>query len=126
MQYDRAVRHKALDQAMRWNLIARNPADLVDAPHPEDRDIRPPGEEQSLRVLHAAESDRLYTLYALVWATGMRQGELLGLSRVDVNWEGGALAAHNHDPRAGACRTPRASRPPDLRETGGRRPVGGA
>ena len=34
VQYAHAVLHRALDQAMRWNLIARNPADLVDPARP--------------------------------------------------------------------------------------------
>lgn len=91
VQYDHAVLHKALDQAVRWNLIGRNPADLVDAPRRENREIHPLTEEQSGRLLRAAIDDRLYALYALALATGMRLGELLGLTWADVNWEGGAL-----------------------------------
>jgi len=91
VQYDHAVLHRALDQAVRWNLIARNPADMVDAPHPEDREIHPLSEEQSGQLLRAAVGDRLQALYVLALATGMRQGELLGLSWSDVNWDQGAL-----------------------------------
>src|SRR5206468_1301985 len=33
-RYIHAILHKALEQAVRWNLIARNPADAVDPPRP--------------------------------------------------------------------------------------------
>lgn len=35
VQYAHAVIHRALKQAVRWNLIVRNPADAVDAPRPQ-------------------------------------------------------------------------------------------
>jgi len=65
VRYDHAILHKALDQALRWNLIARNPADLVDAPRPDEQEMRPLSEEESERLLQAAEGSRLHALYAL-------------------------------------------------------------
>jgi integrase len=35
--------------------------------------------EQAMKLLEAAKYDRLFALYVIALATGMRQGELLGL-----------------------------------------------
>ena len=46
---------------------------------------------QQLLITAKATHDRFTTLYHLAIATGMRQGELLGLKWGDIDWEGGAL-----------------------------------
>jgi integrase len=79
------VLHKALAQAVRWDLIARNPADAVKAPRPAPEEMRPLSAEEARRLLDAAEGDRLEALYALAVTTGMRRGELLGLKWSDIN-----------------------------------------
>ncbi len=90
-EYDHAILHRALEQAVRWNLIPRNPADMVDAPRPGKRDIHPLAEEEVERLLKMAAGGRLYALYVVALATGMRQGELLGLQWADVNWRDEAI-----------------------------------
>ena len=91
VQYVHAVLHRALEQALRWNLIARNPADAVEAPRPQRHEIRPLTPEQIGRLLDAAREDRLHALYVLALTTGMRQGELLGLRWADVALDKGTV-----------------------------------
>lgn len=81
------VLHKALTQAVRWDLIARNPADNVKAPTPTRKEMHPLSAEQARTLLQtAAEADdRLQALYVLAIHTGMRCGELLGLRWEDVD-----------------------------------------
>ena len=86
------VLHRALVQAVRWNLVARNVCDLVDPPRVSRREVRPLDAEQSRRFLTAAESDPFHALYVLAITTGMRQGELLGLRWSDLDLEAGALS----------------------------------
>ena len=86
------VLHKALAQAVRWDLIARNPADAVKAPRPAPEEMRPLSAEEARRLLDAAEGDRLEALYALAVTTGMRRGELLGLKWSDINLENPRLS----------------------------------
>lgn len=86
-----AVLHRALDRAVRWGLISRNPADAVDlprGPRPEMQVLTP---EQVRVFLDAARDDRLYALYALAVTCGPRQGELLGLPWDAVNFEAGTI-----------------------------------
>ena len=85
VQMAHAVIHRALRQAERWNLIGRNPADLVDAPRPLRAEIQPLLPDQITHLLEAARSDRLEALYVLALTTGLRQGELLGLRWADID-----------------------------------------
>jgi integrase len=92
VQYAHAVLHRALDQAVRWNLIVRNPTDAVDAPRPQRKEIAVLNAEQAQRFLDAAKGDRLHALYVLALMTGMRQGELLGLRWQDVDLGAGSVS----------------------------------
>ena len=79
------VLHKALSQAVRWELIPRNPADNVKVPTPSTKEMRALAADEARRLLEAARDDRLEALYVLAIHTGMRRGELLGLKRDDVD-----------------------------------------
>ncbi len=79
------VLHKALAQAVRWDMIARNPADAVKPPSPTAKQMRPLSAEESRRLLEAARGDRLEALYVLALHTGMRRGELLALRWEDAD-----------------------------------------
>jgi integrase len=85
------VAHKALDQAVKWDLIPRNPADAVKAPTPTPKEMHPLSAPEAQRLLDAASGDRLEALYVLAIHTGMRQGELLGLKWEDVDLDGKSL-----------------------------------
>ena len=79
------VLHKALDQAVRWNLIPRNPADAVKAPTPSPKEMHPLSAPEARRLLEAARGSRLEAFYVLALHTGMRSGELLGLKWDDID-----------------------------------------
>jgi integrase len=79
------VLHKALTQAMRWDLIPRNPADSVMAPTPTPKEMHPLSVLETRQLLEAARRDRLEALYVLAIHTGMRRGELLALKWADVD-----------------------------------------
>jgi integrase len=80
------VLHKALETAVRWNLIARNPCDLVSPPRRKRFEIQPLSTEQVRQLLAAAHGHRLEALFILALATGMRRGEILGLKWQDINF----------------------------------------
>jgi integrase len=81
------VLHKALAQAVRWDLIPRNPADSVKAPTPAPKEMNPLSAREARKLLEAARGDRLEALYVVAVHTGMRRGELLGLRWKDVDLE---------------------------------------
>ena len=85
------VLHRALETAVRWNLIARNPCDLVSPPRRKRFEIQPLSLPQIQQFLAAARGHRQEALFVLALATGMRRGELLGLKWQDLNLEQGTL-----------------------------------
>ena len=91
VQYVHAILHRALDQAMRWNLIARNPVELVDAPRPERHEVTALSAEQVSKLLATAAGDRHEALYVVAVTGGLRLGEILGLRWADLDWATGAL-----------------------------------
>jgi integrase len=86
-----ALIHKALSHALRWSLVHRNVADLVDPPRNRHFEIAPLTAEQARAFLSAASGHRLEALYVVAVTTGMRQGELLGLRWRDVDLDAGTL-----------------------------------
>jgi integrase len=85
------VLHKGLRQAVRWNLIPRNPADDVKSPTPAPKEMHPLSASEARRLLDAVQGDRLEVLYVLAVHTGMRRGELLGLKWDDVDLENASV-----------------------------------
>lgn len=85
VQYLRAVLRRALSQALRWNLVARNVATLVDAPKMKRKAVRVMSPDEVTLFLEALRGQRFEALLILAISTGLRQGELLGLRWVDVD-----------------------------------------
>lgn len=91
VRHMRTVLRRALNAAMKWNLIGRNSAALVDPPRLERRRTTTLSAEQARRVLEAADGERLAALYTLALSLGMREGEVLGLRWSDIReLEGGS------------------------------------
>ncbi len=90
-RYVRAVLRSALAEAERQELVSRNVARLVRLQTPPRKEVRPLTPEQTQTLLQEIAGDRLEALFQLAIATGMRQGELLGLTWPDVDLEAGTL-----------------------------------
>ena len=97
----RMVLRTALNQAMKWSLIARNPAALVDPPRIPRSEIRPLTAEEARRFLDAAKGERFEALYTLALFSGLRRGEILGLRWSDVDLEARALRVNQAIQRVG-------------------------
>lgn len=81
------VLHAALRQAVRWQLLVRNPADAVEVPRASRRELRAVTPAQARRVMEAADETQFGSLVRLALLTGMRRGELMGLRWQDVDVE---------------------------------------
>lgn len=95
VQYLRAVLRKALGQALRWNLVARNVATLVDPPKVERPEIRPMFPDEAKKFLKAIQGDRLEALFSVALAMGLRQGEALGLRWQDIDFDSKVIRVRN-------------------------------
>jgi len=96
-----AVLHKALAQALKWNMIPRNAADVVKAPRPAPEEMRPLSPDEAAKFMEAAHGDKLEALYLLAVQTGMRQGELLALEWEDVDLNEGVIRVRRTLARSG-------------------------
>jgi integrase len=91
IRYIRGTLRTALNQAVRWDLLTRNPASLVDGPRVGHYEIRPFTPEEARVFLTAMKGDRLEALYSVALTMGLRQGEALGLCWREVDLELGYL-----------------------------------
>jgi integrase len=91
VRYIHAVLHRALGQAVRFNLIPANPASRVDPPKIRQDEITPLDAEQARTLLEAAKGGMHEPLYVLSLTTGLRMGEALGLKWSDVDLDRGTL-----------------------------------
>jgi integrase len=85
--YLRAILRRALGQAERWGLVARNVAALVDPPKIPEVEQEPYTLEEALRLLSAARGDRLEAVYTVALSIGLRKGETCALRWSDVDLE---------------------------------------
>jgi integrase len=85
------VLHRAFAQAVRWNLIARNPCDGAQGPRATRAEMKVWTPEEAEAFLTSTGEHPAHALYTLALTTGMRQGELLGLRWQDVDLDAGTL-----------------------------------
>jgi len=89
-----AVLRRALENAVKSGLIARNIAKLVTPPRIERHEMQVLTVEQAERLLEVARGSSLDALLMMALMTGMRRGELLALRWADVNFEQGTVFVH--------------------------------
>ncbi|HEY5353383.1 MAG TPA: site-specific integrase [Streptosporangiaceae bacterium] len=71
--------------AVKWQLIAINPATLVDAPQATQYEITPLSAKEARRLIQAASGDRMAARWLVGLALGLRQDEALGLRWDDID-----------------------------------------
>lgn len=81
----RTTLRKALGDALRDGLVHRNVAALARPPRIPGREVEYLDRTELRRLLDAASEESLGPIVALAATTGLRQGELLGLSWTDVS-----------------------------------------
>ncbi|MGE0520932.1 MAG: tyrosine-type recombinase/integrase [Candidatus Binatia bacterium] len=89
--YARTVLRAALNRALRWGLVARNVAALVDPPRIARKEVAPFTLDEARQFIDAIRGDRLEALYTVALALGLREGEALGLRWDDIDLDGATL-----------------------------------
>lgn len=83
----RAVLRAALGQAVKWGMLVRNVAVLVETPKVPQSNVEPFSIEEARCLLSSVEGERLEAVFVVTLLTGMRRGEVLGLQWDDVNFD---------------------------------------
>jgi integrase len=89
--YARAILRSALTQALRWGLVARNAAALVEPPRIKKGEIKPLTPQQARRLLKEVRGHRLAGLVTVALALGLRLGEASGLKWEDIDERRGVI-----------------------------------
>ena len=113
VRYAHTVLRSALYQANKWGKITRNPADLVDLPKAERREMRALTPAEASRFMEAASYNRLKALFSLMLTSGIRPGEAFGLRWQDVDFENSRITINRTLTRNGkgwALQEPKTSR----------------
>jgi len=79
--------HKALKDAVRWGLVARNVCDLVSPPRRAHYEFKSLTKEQAQQLLTSLHGHNMEALFVLALTTGMRRGEILALKWQDIDFE---------------------------------------
>lgn len=74
------VLHKALSQAVKVGYIRFNPAESCELPRIERKEIRPLDNEEIGAFMKAVQGHRFEALYLVTLFTGLRRGEVCGLT----------------------------------------------
>lgn len=89
--YFHRIIHCALNQAMKWQFIIRNVADCVDTPKPEKYKPLVLNNKEITQLIKAISNTDIYIPVIIGIYTGMRRGEILGLTWKNIDLEQGTL-----------------------------------
>lgn len=86
VRYVHTILRDALGQAVKWQMLARNPADYVDLPKRKSKSVmRAMTQDEVDRFLRAAQRSKWHPLFETLIATGLRPSEALALTWKDVD-----------------------------------------
>ena len=92
VRYVHSVLRCALNQAVRWQLLAIAPTSGVLLPREKNREMRVLNKEQACLFLRTAVTKEHGVIFAVALTTGMRPSEYLALCWRDIDWEHGMLS----------------------------------
>lgn len=85
------VLHELLQQAVRIGYLRMNPSDACTLPRVVKKEIKPLGDDAIRQFLEAIQGHRFEILLMVTLFTGLREGEVLGLSWDRVDFDKGTL-----------------------------------
>lgn len=83
--------HKALEQAVKLGYIRTNPADKPDLPKVERAEIKPLNDAEIKKFLQAIKGHKFERVFVTTLFTGLREGEVLGLSWDCIDFKAGTV-----------------------------------
>lgn len=82
---------RALSQAIKWQLLGKNPCAGVEAPRPPKTKGSAQSVAETRDMLAAAQGSALYVPVLIAVTTGLRRGEILALRWADLDLAGASL-----------------------------------
>jgi len=95
IQYQFSVLKQALDKAVIWEIITRNPCDAVNRPQRNDPKNGIFTFEEVISFLNYIEKTKIYLIAVLGFFCGLRREEILGLRWLDVDIKGKNIFVRN-------------------------------
>jgi integrase len=83
---------QALQQAVSWQLLARNPADAVKPPKAERKEMKAVDADGAAAIIEAGRNTNLFVPILLGVLCGMRRGEITALRWRSIDLERGQLS----------------------------------
>jgi integrase len=81
------VLHKGLEDAVKHEVLARNPAAVISPPKVDEEEIEILPADQVKAALTAIKETPIYSHIVMLLSTGMRRGELMGLKWSDIDFD---------------------------------------
>jgi integrase len=79
VHYTHAILYKALHQAVVWEYLTRNPANFINLPKKQRREMKVFSPEEAEKFLEAAAADAYYAMWLVALDGGLSPEEYLGL-----------------------------------------------
>ncbi len=91
VRHTHSALHNALKQAVKWGMLARNPAELVELPKVSRSERRVLSPEEAIRFLQVAAEAPRGLIFAFALLSGMRPEEYLALQWRDLDFTRGTI-----------------------------------
>jgi len=85
VRHHHALLRRSLRDAVRWDIITRNPCDAIRPPRPQKKQINVMTESEVTAFLEAAKQTDYYALFYTLLYTGLRRSEILALRWLDID-----------------------------------------
>ena len=87
VRYAHTILRNALQQAIKWGKLYRNPAELVDLPRQKKEEMKTLSPAEAVRFMEVVVYSPWKALFSLLLTSGMRPGEALGLKWNDIDFD---------------------------------------
>lgn len=101
IRYIHAIFNEALEQAVTWQMINRNPCKNLVLPKVVEKEMKALTPEQAKKFLEACVYDRWGILFEVLLTSGMRPSEALALKWEDVDWKNNRITIQRTLSRVG-------------------------
>ncbi len=85
------VLHRALGQAVKLGMLRSNPTNVCDLPKAHRKEIKPMEQAEITKFLQAIQGTKYGLVYQITLFTGLREGEVLGLTWDCIDFQHNAI-----------------------------------